>query len=666
MEQILSGGIINLSNTCYLSVSLQILFRFKPLAKLIQSYAELYPEKQIFKIFSTLQHNFVTQTTPLSPEPLTTALKIDKSKQQDMSEFLSYFLNYLLESLPKDKQSTLLELINCKLYDSLGNQRDNVFIYTIPVDSKYTVDEALRSSLDSNKYRFSHPPKLFFLQLHRLCFNKLTKTEYKRFDPMNIPTMIDLTPYGACIYHLLGVVQHIGTSVYGHYRIGLQDSQGWMIANDKYVRTSTLEEILTSSISNVSPAYVLAFVSDINDIVTMRDVIEVRASELPELPRPVGSRIGEIKCAFNFPKSDNREVKSDSGGIDDQFPLKNKDTSYEVITQSFKQSTMEFDNPDKMLFETVDEIKSLVNEFKEDTQTSMVFGYDKPYLESEFPEDFGKYELPLYIMMQQSGYRKFLRNPVENDKLVHVIFCVEFTPFTFSSVFYSFQKFEKVVEYANKYMKEIFESRDDYKVLLSYYGFLARSDKKYRLSDLYPKERKSLILHVLPERMPVSKPKSTVPIKIYKVSNPCDIYKTADFIVRVNPKVKHLLKSFDLVGENCRVFRVNSEAICEELHGRIRPDLLYMKGNDIRIIIGATDTLTLFSVYFDGSFIQNFFFNAPESFESLKISLTNFIQMRNFSVTFHSIGKQEVVEGNPAELVRQSAGKVSYFSVQNE
>lgn len=649
MDESLGGGIINLSNTCYLSCTLQILLRYNPFVKLMEDYAQKYKDIRIFNIIADMAEKQRIEHTPLNPEPLTSYLSIDVTKQQDINEFLAYLINYLIEKLPKDDQKPLIDMFSCKLYNSTGKPNEQIIIYEIPVDQKLTVDEALKKSLDTNCERFSHPPNVFFLQLHRLYFNKMTKTQYKRSDPMKIPTSIDLSSYGGRLYHMAGVVQHIGTSVYGHYRIGIQDSHGWMIANDRYVRRSTIEEIMTSSISANTPAYLLAFVSDLSDIAVLRKVAEKDVIDVNGPFVAQKTTVGDIKCAFEY-KEDIEPRKENQ--------------SIEVIIQPFNQSSMEFGKPDKLLFSTKEEALMTIDQFRADNQTEMVFGYDKQVFSSSIPENFGELSIPLYIMVQSASYRKFLYDPFSKS-IVKVIYIIEHTPRSFSTAFYGQQNISELTDYCIKYMRSVFESVSDYSIMIEYYNnYLARPCHKIHISKITNSNK--LIVHVYPSTSSYlsRNPKSFIPIKIHRQNNPADVYKTIEFPVRVNTRMSHILKACFCEEVNCRLFQVRSEAFAEEIKDPIDQNALYSSQPDLRLVMNADRSTSLFAVYMDGSYVENFFYNVPDSFEKLYESIKPFVAFSNFTITFHGIGVQPTSEGNPLDLVTKCEGDF-YFSIES-
>ena len=632
--------------------------------KINELYSE-FPDIEIFKILSELHYKFVNEDISLDPTPLVDLFKIDKTKQQDICEFLSFFLNYVIEKLPNERRHELSDFINCKLTTSISEVSDNVFFYTIPVNANVSVKDMIYSSLTQLDAKFATKPTLLFIQLQRMLYNKSTNTFYKIKDAMEIPLDLDLTNYNALNYQLFAVVEHIGSGNAGHYRVCLRDDEGWLMASDRRVTAITLKEVMETSNSEYSPAYLLCFVSDLeNDIFSKRtkliqtddDNYITPVNQLRDL-----STFGTIKCAFHPPN--NPEKLEYHPEIIEKII---------VITQFFDQMKMEFHEPEKNNYHSIGEIQDMIDIYKSDETTFMQFGFLNEIFEDDLPKEVGHYDIPLYILFQNSSFRIFKSNPYQYNKIIHVKYIQKYVGLTFDCFFAPSQIFSDINKYATVQMQNLFGSRQDYVCYLQYFNnyYINISNLQYKIIDVVnmldlnvsqitdDKGRSSFTVYFIETKMKdeyENKFIKTKKIQFYDQSKPTEETKTISYPLRLLPSRKHFTKLCDSLDFNFAVVGMKSETsyfIFEDNH--INPKLFY-ETEDIRLINKFNKEKTaLFAVYYQDVYIQTFFFDVEDSFEETKEKLKPFMQFKDFNLFFYLEENNDdfIADQNPKELIK--------------
>ena len=205
-EKFLAGSIKNLANTCYLSCSLQILFRFQPFVSKLHEFSEKYVENDLIHLMALYSDRFLNGDTDLIPQGLLKHLEIDATKQEDICEFLTFFLDRIIESLPDESKNEIQELFNCRIVTNKDDKDrmkvDNMFFYTIPVHAGANINDEVKQNLISHNEYFEKAPDLFMLQIQRMTYDKITKELKKRSEPMFITDQLNVYPFGGRNYDL--------------------------------------------------------------------------------------------------------------------------------------------------------------------------------------------------------------------------------------------------------------------------------------------------------------------------------------------------------------------------------------------------------------------------------------------------------------------------------
>ena len=618
----------------------------------INSLLKEFSDIELFQILSKLYSDFINNNTALDPTPLVTFLKIDKTKQQDICEFLSNFFNTVIEQLPKERRHELSDIINCKFTTSIKGVNDNVFFYTIPVNSHHSVEDMVIMSLSQHDEKFITKPTLFLVQLQRMLYNKEKKTFYKVTDRMDFSTSLNLTNFDAFNYKLFAVVEHIGSGNAGHYKVAVHDSQGWVMASDKIVKSISFQDVIDTSQSQYSPAYLLCYVSDFeNDIFTKRTKLEQSEEEAS------GSRLnlrnianfGKTKCAFNPPKEEDLIYSQES-----ITPIK-------VITQSFNQSTMEFSEPEETLYETVDNIKETIQLFDCDNTVIMQFGYLSDTFSDTIPDEIGHYDIPLYILFQNSGYRVFSTNPYQDNKVIHVKYVQKYVGFSFDSFFSVGQTLHDVNSYATTQMHQLFSSRQSYVCFLKYFNnFYINLEENmnnlYDVMNFLENEQEFLEVSFIEEKMMDQHKKkfmTTKPIKVFDQEKPTEETLIYQYKVSIQLKLKRF-KKIQEISPNFALIGMKSEKSYVKFEDPIDPKLFY-ETDDIRILCEFNEGKTaLFVLYHNNDFIQNFFFDVDVTFEITEMKIKKIINSSSFTLLFHSLSSDDIFsQGNPQELLNE-------------
>ena len=661
MTELLSGGIDNPSNTCYLSCSLQIIFRYKPFMNKINSLLKEFPDIKIFQILSDLHKKLINSNTPLDPTPLIDFMKIDKTKQQDICEFLATFLNLVIESLPEDRRNELSDILRSKLTTSVKDVTDNVFFYTIPVDPKFTVNERLFMSLSEHSEVFLSKPQIFLIQLQRMLYNKGEKQTNKVSYPMRINFDLDLTNYQALNYKLFAVIVHIGSGLGGHYIAYLRDSKGWLYASDRSVKPVEQAEVAKNASSSGSPAYLLCFVTDIdNDVLTLRNPLKNDVIPLPGLPKPRAVNLGKIKCAFN----PNKSAKFSETVL----------PNITVVTQFFDQSTMEFKEADENIYSSIDEIKQMIRCYESDNTVIMQFGYIEDVFSDYMPPEVGHYDTPLYIMFQNRLYKVFNTNPYQHNMPIKVTYRQKYVGFSFDSYFSAEQRMCDVNEYITRQMRNLFQSRHSYCGYLKFYGdlFIPLMKQQFTLFHLVTSmkminnesdaDQNALEVYFIEEK---TKPpfKTTKDIQVFFQSRPTEAMHTMKYDVAVRPSLFKMVNNEQMDTAKSALFAVVSQTRAIRLTDPIDIKVFY-QNDDIRLISSYTYGVTaLFVLTFDGEFVENFFFDVCETFEETVEKLKQTISYTSFIIIFNLNNENGdiITQGNPKEILQENPD--GYFSI---
>ena len=690
-EKFLAGSIKNLSNTCYISCSLQLLLRYKPFIQKIEELHQEFPDNILIEILHSYSQHFLNENTDLNPQRLVDFLNVDPKKQEDICEFLTNFIDKIIESLPKEKQKDIREIFNSKIC-STGNsggeeKTDNVFFYTIPVIRDVSIEEDLRISLDNEK--FIEAPEMFLLQIQRMIYDQSTQDILKNPDPMPIVTTLDLSNFGAPKYDLFCSIQHIGSGRGGHYRAMIQDSNGWIMASDSRVVETTEEKCLISSRSRDSPAYLLAFVSDITNVSTIRRekefddqntealyvdddehrtlvpfILDSSSSDQEEREVQIAiqnslnkdnkdpnaqkeiTKYNIIQCAFN----PNKEAKIQ------ETPL----SSITVITQFFDHKNHSFKKPDEHHFNHKEDLMELIENFKADTTVRMVYGFLEDTFTEELPKDLFYVDTPLYIMIQYADYRPFLTNPLAYSITVEYHFM---KMFSFSLIFDLRQSSSLISHYGTLYLREKADLITDFSAYVAVGSRLVYVKSNKMILDYRMNQQKQITVFMYPEDYDIPRNLTQICVHVYGKDNFTHFKEQMFLKAKINPKFSMFNKKKKLNQTHFEVWVLYSPTQGQKLTDS---DLrrIYTKGVDIRYLEYKSSHNALISVFSNGEFQENFIYPVKsENFKKLSEKIAKVIKTETFIVEFIRFGKQPISDGSPKELVETNDLNKSYFRI---
>lgn len=181
------NGIKNVSKTCYVSVAMQILLRFKPFVESLKNnYQPHTLSSCLLQIYSSLiSENQVTHVSLLLE-----FLKIDPFKSDDPFNFLNYFFRILREVHPH---------LDYKLFIS---STEIIF----PIQLLQNTQECL--NILYNNVRCEVQPKMLIIQL----------LEYENVDKDTILNLFSDSKFSND-YHILGSILYQGNGLNGHYTL---------------------------------------------------------------------------------------------------------------------------------------------------------------------------------------------------------------------------------------------------------------------------------------------------------------------------------------------------------------------------------------------------------------------------------------------------------------
>lgn len=285
------GGIKNLANTCYLGSSLQLIYRYKPFVDCIKKNQNISE----FQILSNFFHSFSTQNTS-DPTPIIDMLNINYTEQHDLTEFLTKFIEFLGNLFPNHSDNEILDIFTSNTIISTDIPIDNFIFYTIPVQEYSDVQDIIYNQMQYNKSLFyKKKADLFFVLLNRMEYDKENHLFKKNLGAVFVPESLDLTAFGGQKYYLYAVSTHIGSGFKGHYITYVQDKDGWIEINDDIIKEISKENAHSSFNDGNKNAYVIAYVSKREDIITLREKVECSTDDLLEL-----TNISQIENKYNL------------------------------------------------------------------------------------------------------------------------------------------------------------------------------------------------------------------------------------------------------------------------------------------------------------------------------------------------------------------------------
>lgn len=686
--RLLCGAIKNLSNTCYLSCTLQIFLRYKPFTKKIKELKDEFPDVEIFSIISNLSDSFENDQKVLNPHQIIEILKYDPTKQEDICEFITKFLAFIAEKLPKERQHEIEDLFSSKIIKE-GENTDAFFFYTIPVpleNEDFHVEEILVFQLDGNKEKFSKMPGMFFIQIQRMLYNKDTQDVFKNAKPVPICTSLDLTEYNGKKYKLFCSVQHIGSGKGGHYRAGIRDSEGWIMASDSNVFATTLGNIIETSNSSTTPAYLLVFVEDLDDVITLRkDVIfendedEVNAIVLDDvdiqnaiLRSFRAQQIGDSSSSsslmvspqvspkktdqtFSPRRANDEAIKCAFTPNQDAQRLSKRRDKLTMVYQVFNPIDYTFKEPDITEYSDINDLTNNIKFYSE--QMNLSFGFLGNSFTKKIPKDIEYYDVPLYVIGVEKSFKTPLRNPSDSTVVRVAYFMVNMR---FTMLFDRNQPSGDILKYGKRFVEEAFGVTNECVAYINLDYYLAKIKKGKQVSFFTTRENPNAIsvsLYTIPFKIPEAR--KSVPIHVYHLNSYTQIKEEAitptprTNISMINQKIGQKAQIWVLFSQD-RALRLTDKTI----------NTIYKSKIEVRALICDEKSLTLFVVLFkDGKSKYNFFVDASScnDIEDLRPIITKCIKSSSFILEF--IVGDVPKTGNIKELAKLHLSEECYVSV---
>uniref|UniRef100_A0A8C8HWU4 Ubiquitin carboxyl-terminal hydrolase 48 n=1 Tax=Oncorhynchus tshawytscha TaxID=74940 RepID=A0A8C8HWU4_ONCTS len=275
-------GLTNLGATCYVNTFLQVWFHNLELRRTLYLPHTIFPfsDYEPRSICEHLQYLFAllqnSNRRYIDPSGLVKALGLDTGQQQDAQEFSKLFLSLLEDTLSKQKNPNLQNVIQLQFcgqmsYVTVCNQCGRAS----PLPSRYyelelniqghknlteCVTEFLKEEkLDGDNRYFCESceskqnatrriklhslPHVLNLQLMRFVFDRQTGHKKKLNTFISFPEQLDMGPFLEgkgikCVYELSAVLIHRGVSAYsGHYIAHVRDARtsDWYKFNDEEI-----------------------------------------------------------------------------------------------------------------------------------------------------------------------------------------------------------------------------------------------------------------------------------------------------------------------------------------------------------------------------------------------------------------------------------------------